>query len=480
MNNVFELKNKTINGLFWSFLQKISTQIVSFVISVILARLLTPDDYGVVALAGMFTVLLGIFCDGGLGQALVQKKDADEKDFNTMFVTQLLFSFVVYFIVYLSSPYFAILFNNELLTSIIRVSALVMPLGALAGVQNAVVTRRMMFKWYFYASIISLVVSASIGLYLAYNGYGVWALVFQSMSSVVVSTVVIFFLLDWHPRFQFSYARFNSLFVEGLKFLGTNLMGTFFGQLKGYALGWKYTGADLAYYNRGEGVPNLLCTNIDTTIQTVLFPAIAQIQDDKVAVRNAISRSVRISTFILMPMLFGLAAVSDKLVIILYTAKWAQCIPYMQVLCFCLAIGIMCNVNLQALKATGHIGLVLKLEFIKKPIMLLIIIGCMMISPLAIVYGMLVFNIFVFFVNSYPNKKIIKYSYIDQLKDVCPNIIMSILMALLVYAIGRMDVNIYCLIILQILVGSIFYLSISYLLKNESLFYIVGYIRNRR
>jgi len=474
-----DLKKKTVNGLFWSFLQKIGTQLVSFVISVILARLLTPEDYGVVALAGMFTILLGVFSDGGLGQALIQKKDVDELDFNTMFVTQLFLSCLIYIIVFFTAPLFAKIFNNELLVPVIRVSALTMPLGSLAGVQNSVVTRRMMFKWYFYASLTSLFVSAFIGVSLAYLGYGVWALVFQNISSVVISTFVIFLLLDWHPKFQFSFLRFKSLFNEGLKYMGTSLLGTFFGQLKGYVLGWKYTSADLAFYNRGEGVPNLLCNNIDNTIQTVLFPAISQIQDDKDAVKNAIRRSIRVSTFVLFPMLFGLASISDKLVVVLYTDKWSPCIPYMQVLCFCLAIGIMCNVNLQALKATGHIGLILKLEFIKKPIMLAVIVVSMLISPLAIVYGMLFFNIFVYFVNAFPNQTYINYSLWEQLLDVCPNAILSLFMAFLVYFLGLLNMNIYLSICVQIFIGFLFYFSISYLFRNTSFLYILEGIRRK-
>ena len=354
-----------------------------------------------------------------------------------------------------------------------------MPLGSLIGVQYAVVTRRLMFKWYFYANLVSLVVSGSIGLYMAYNGYGAWALVGQSISSTITSTIVIFCLLDWHPKFRFSYSCFKPLFSQGLKYMGTTLIGTITSQVKGYALGLKYSAADLAYYNRGEGIPNLLCNNIDDTIQSVLFPSLSKIQDDREAVRHALRRAIRISTFVLMPMLFGLAAVSDKVVIIVFTEKWAPSIPFMQVLCFCLAIGIMCNVNLQALKAIGKIGLIFKLEFIKKPIMLLVILGTMMISSLAIAWGILFFNIFVYFVNSYPNKKSIGYSYKQQLIDVCPNFIMAFGMASVVYLIGRLALNIYLLLTIQIISGIFIYLLASLLTKNESMYYVYNSIKTK-
>lgn len=400
-----------------------------------------------------------------------------------MFVTQLCFASICYVVVFLISPYFAKLFDTtdkDLLVSIIRVSALTMPLGALAGVQNSVVTRRMQFRWFFYTSLVSLAISAIVGLYMAYSGYGAWALVGQSMSSMITSTFVLFILLDWHPHFRFHYERFKPLFLTGLKFMGTSLMGTFFGQLKGYALGMKYSGADLAYYNRGEGLPNLACNNIDNTIQSVLFPALSQIQDDPDAVRNALRRAIRISTFILMPLLFGLAAIADKLIIIIFTEKWAPSIPYMQVLSICLAIGIMCNVNLQALKARGQIGLILKLEFIKKPIMLLVILGTMMVSPLAIAWGMLYFNIFVYFVNSYPNKKNIGYSYIDQLKDIIPNLLQAAIMAVFVYFLGLLPSNIYFVLCVQVIFGIVLYFLMSIIFKNESFLYVLNTIRERR
>lgn len=472
-NNSFmkeSLKEKTLNGMLWSFLQKISTQSISFIISVILARILTPDDYGIVALAGMLMILMGIFSDGGLGPAIVQKKDADEKDFNTMFVTQLLFASVMYIIVFFVAPYFASLFNTKdekLLVDVIRVMALGMPLGALAGVQNSVVTRRMMFKWYFISNSFSLLTSAAVGLYLAYNGYGAWALIGQNFTSLITSTIVIFILLDWHPKFEFYYDRFLPLFTTGLKFMGTSLIGTVTAQIKGYALGMKYSSADLAYFNRGEGMPNLLCNNIDSTIQSVLFPALVSIQEDAAAVKRSLRRAIRISTYILFPLLFGLAAISDKLVIIVFTEKWAPCIPFMQITCVSLAIGIMCNVNLQALKARGMIGIVLKLEFIKKPIMFLVLISTMLISPIAMAWGILFFNIFVYFINSCPNKKNIEYSYKEQLWDVFPNTLLALSMAIFVYVVGFFISNKYVSVAVQIVAGALYYISLSVLFRNE-------------
>ena len=482
MSDTNELKDKTVNGMFWSFAQKISSQLVSFFITVILARILTPDDYGIVALASLFLVLMSVFSDGGLGQALIQKKNADEKDFNTLFTTQLVFATVIYCIVFLLAPYIALSFNTNdpvLFTSLLRVMALTMPLGALAGVQNSVVTRRLMFRWYFYANIASLAVSASVGIFMAYSGFGAWALVGQSMSSIITSTIVIFILLDWHPKLLFYKNRFKPLFKEGLKFMGTSVVGTFFSQLISYAMGLKYSPADLAYFNRGGGIPGLVTKNIDGTIQGVLFPVLAQIQDDIPAVRRALSRAIRVSSFLLFPMLFGVAAIADKLVIIVFTEKWAPCIPFMRVICICNIIAVMAAVNLMALRATGHIGIVFKLEWVKKPLLVLVIVGTMMISPMAIIYGMLCMNVYSYFVNSYPNKKILNYSYKNQIIDVAPNFILAAFMAVIVFVIGKIGMNMYVSVVIQILVGATIYIGVAYKIKNESLFYVFDYVKGR-
>ena len=357
--------------------------------------------------------------------------------------------------------------------------ALTMPLGALAGVQNSVVTRRLMFRWYFYANIASLAVSASVGIFMAYSGFGAWALVGQSMSSIITSTIVIFILLDWHPKLLFYKNRFKPLFKEGLKFMGTSVVGTFFSQLISYAMGLKYSPADLAYFNRGGGIPGLVTKNIDGTIQGVLFPVLAQIQDDIPAVRRALSRAIRVSSFLLFPMLFGVAAIADKLVIIVFTEKWAPCIPFMRVICICNIIAVMAAVNLMALRATGHIGIVFKLEWVKKPLLVLVIVGTMMISPMAIIYGMLCMNVYSYFVNSYPNKKILNYSYKNQIIDVAPNFILAAFMAVIVFVIGKIGMNMYVSVVIQILVGATIYIGVAYKIKNESLFYVFDYVKGR-
>lgn len=226
-------------------------------------------------------------------------------------------SIIVYIAVFFTAPLIADFFNNEQITSVIRVLALAMPIGTLSGVQNAFVSRQMIFKKFFYSSLIGTIASGGVGLAMALTGFGVWALVGQNLVSTITNTLVLFCIIDWHPKLKFSYERFKVLFSFGWKMAFINVLTTFFYQLKGYVIGYKYSAAQLAYYNRGEGLPGILYNNINGTISDVLFPALSQLQDDKEALKRALSRAMRISSFFLMPALFGLAAISNNLVIII-------------------------------------------------------------------------------------------------------------------------------------------------------------------
>ena len=269
------IKGKTITGFFWQLSQKVLCQVVSFGISVVLARILLPSDYGVVAICSMFLILTGIFISGGLGTALIQKKDADDLDFCTVFYSGMVLSLVVYFAVFFAAPFIADFFKNDQITPVIRVLALAMPIGTLSGVQNAFVSRQMIFKKFFYSSLIGTFASGGIGLAMALTGFGVWALVGQNLVSTITNTLVLFCIIDWHPKLRFSYERFKVLFSFGWKMAVINILTTFFYQLKGYVIGYKYSATQLAFYNRGEGLPGILYNNINGTISDVLFPALS-------------------------------------------------------------------------------------------------------------------------------------------------------------------------------------------------------------
>lgn len=473
------IKNKTVTGFFWQLSQKVLCQVVSFGISVVLARLLLPSDYGVIAICSMFLVLTGIFIGGGLGTALVQKKNADDIDFCTVFYSGLVLSIVVYLAVFFAAPYIAIFFKNEQITAVIRVLALAMPIGTLSGVQNAFVSKQMIFKKFFYSSLIGTIASGAVGLGMALTGFGVWALVGQNLVSTITNTLVLFCIIDWHPKLIFSYERFKQLFSFGWKMAVVNILTTFFYQLKGYVIGYKYSAAQLAYYNRGEGLPGILYNNINGTISDVLFPALSQLQDDKEALKRALSRAMRISSFFLIPALFGLAAISDKLVIIIFSEKWAPSIPFMQVICMISCSDILGMANYQAIKAVGRADTLLKMEFLKRPAMFAILIATMFISPLAIAVGQLVYSILAFVVNAYPNRKYIAYPIWQQMKDVGKNFLISLVMAIVVYLLGTLGLNMYVSVVLQVVTGALLYYVMSRTLNKEDYGYVMNFVKEK-
>lgn len=473
------IKNKTVTGFFWQLSQKVLCQVVSFGISVVLARLLLPSDYGVIAICSMFLVLTGIFIGGGLGTALVQKKNADDIDFCTVFYSGLVLSIVVYLAVFFAAPYIAIFFKNEQITAVIRVLALSMPIGTLSGVQNAFVSKQMIFKKFFYSSLIGTIASGAVGLGMALTGFGVWALVGQNLVSTITNTLVLFCIIDWHPKLIFSYERFKQLFSFGWKMAVVNILTTFFYQLKGYVIGYRYSPAQLAYYNRGEGLPGILYNNINGTISDVLFPALSQLQDDKEALKRALSRAMRISSFFLIPALFGLAAISDKLVIIIFSEKWAPSIPFMQVICMISCSDILGMANYQAIKAVGRADTLLKMEFLKRPAMFAILIATMFISPLAIAVGQLVYSILAFVVNAYPNRKYIGYPIWQQMKDVGKNFLISLVMAIVVYLLGTLGLNMYVSVVLQVVTGALLYYVMSRTLNKEDYGYVMNFVKEK-
>lgn len=462
------IKSKTLSGLLWQFLQKITSQLFSFVVTVILARLLTPDDYGVVALACMFNVLVGIFISGSMDSALIQKKDADELDYNTIFYSSLFMSFVIYAVVYVGSPYFATFYHNEQICPIMRVLALTMPIGALGMVQNAIISRQMEFKKFFGASLIGQIVAALIGIVMAYEGFGPWALVAQQMVASVTNTLVMFCIVRWYPKLMFSWNRFRILFNFAWKKTVAGFIGTLCEQLKGYLIGFKYTTSDLAYFNRGEGLPQMFNSNISGTINTVLFPALSKLQGDCEAVKRGMRRAMMTSSYVLFPIFLGLAAVSDKVVPLLYSVKWTPAIPFMQLACLTSGVVVLNNANLQSIFAIGKSGEVLKLEFYKKPVMIALLFGGIYFGPIGISTAMFLYSFYVLYMNTRPNVKYLNYSLLEQVNDVKYGLIFSVIMALVVYVVGLLIDNIVLSLCIQIPLGIAIYIGLSEAIKPEA------------
>ena len=478
-NSTSDIKQKTVSGFFWRLSERLCAQVVTFSVTVVLARILMPEDYGIIAIVNVFIAIADVLITGGLSTSLIQKKEADETDFSTMFYTSVLFAAVLYVIMFFTAPFISALYKNDLLIPVLRVMGIKFFISAVNSVQQAYVARNMIFKKFFFATLLGTFVSAVAGITLALRGAGVWALVAQALTNPFIDTIVLFVTVRWFPQFLFSFKRFKTLFSYGWKVMCANLSGTFFERLKSLIVGARYSPVDLAYFNRGESLPLLVTGNITTTLESVLFPAISKFQDDKEKFKASVRRSMSLGSYVLMPMLFGLAAVSDRLVILLFSEKWAMAIPFVQVVCMHELTAILNSINLQAIKASGRSDVLLILEFIKKPIYLLIIFLTALISPLSMAIGAAVYGFIALFINSFPNKRFLNYSFWEQLYDVKNSFFLSLAMGASVWGIGRINLADWLVVVIQIGAGIFIYVGLSLVFKNKDFVYLKNMMKER-
>lgn len=471
-------KRNVFSGLFWKFSERILAQGVSFVVSIILARILMPEDYGIVSMVNIFITIADVFVVSGFSTALIQKHDANETDFSTILYCSLFVSVLIYVVLFLSAPFIADFYNEPILAQVIRVFGLRMPLAAYNSVQHAYVSRHMLFKKFFYSTLGGTLVSGIVGIAMAYLGFGVWALIGQYFTNSIIDIIVLSFTIKWKPKLLFSLSSAKSLMSFGWKILMADLVGTVYQQLRSFIIGKVYTSADLAYYNRGKRFPDLITTNVDGTISSVLFPAMSDYSDDKEKIRNIVSRTMRVSSYIMFPLMIGMVAVSKPLIFVLLTEKWTEAIPYMQIMCIAGAVNSVTNTNLQALKAIGRSDVVLKLEFIKKPVGLVMILISMRFSVLAIAWTMPIYAIYAAIVNMGPNKKLIGYGLKDQIMDLSPATLLSIIMFLAMKLVEQVYVTMPVLLVLQVLVGALVYLLASYISKADAFIYLLQYVKS--
>ena len=463
------LKNSIFSGVFWKFAERILAQGVSFIVSVILARILMPSDYGIVALILVFINMANVFVTSGFSTALVQNKDADRTDFSTNFYCSLAVSILVYLILFIVAPFIEGFFDMQGLALILRVFALRIPLSAYSAIQHAYVERHMIFKRYFFSTLGGTLISGVVGIIMAYKGFGAWALIAQYFTNTIVDIFVLSITVPWHPEFVFSWKSAKSMMNYGWKILAADLSGTFFDQLRSLIVGKAYTSADLAFYNKGNQLPSLITTNISTSIMSVLFPAIANISDEKIRVKKMTRKAVKIMSFVMFPMLLGLAAVSGPLINVLFTSKWALAIPFVQILSVSSAISLIGGVSLQAIKAIGKSDIILKLEVYKKPVYVLLLIIGVKINVTAVAVTMLLYSIYGNVVNAGPLKKEIDYTYREQLKDLSPAFFMSGIMGLLIYMVSYLKLNNVLLLFIQVLTGIALYLGMAMIFKIDTL-----------
>lgn len=472
------IKTKVMSGLIWKFAERISAQLVTFIVSIVLARLLSPAHYGAIAIVNIFIALANVFVVSGFGNSLIQKKDADDTDFSSVFYFSILTSIVVYAILFFVAPIIAGFYSMPILSPVLRVMGLRLIVAGVNSVQHAYVARHMLFKRFFWSTLGGTLVSGVVGIIMAYMGFGIWALAAQYMTNTAVDTIVLWFTVKWRPKLLFSIKRLWRMFSYGWKLLVSALLDTGYNELRSLVIGRMYTPSDLAYYNKGKSFPSLVVTNINSSIQSVLFPAMANSQDKKEQVKAMCRRSIRTSSYIMLPLMAGLALVAEPFVKLLLTEKWLPCVPYLQISCFTFAMMPIHTANLQAINAIGRSDIFLRLEIIKKIMGLTILIIVARYGVIAIALSGIFTTIVSSIINSYPNKKLIGYKYFEQITDLFNGIIPLVVMSIAVVFVRFLNISSLALMSLQIIVGVIVYITISALTKNDSFIYIYEIIKN--
>lgn len=475
MNTV---KNSILKNFIWRFAERCGAQLVTFIVSIVLARILAPEDYGTIALVTVFTTILQVFVDSGLGTALIQKKDADDLDFSSVFYFNFAVCLILYLGMFIAAPFIAKFYNDVSLTPVVRVISLTIVMSGIKGIQQAYVSRHMMFKRFFFSTIGGTIFSAFFGIALAYAGFGVWALVAQQLSNTVIDTLILWLTVKWRPKLMFSWTRLKGLLKFGWKLLVSALLDTGYSNLRNLIIGKMYSSSDLAFYNQADKFPKVIVTNINTSIDSVLLPTMSSAQDDRERVKNMTRRAIKTSTYVMAPLMMEMAFCAEPIVHLVLTDKWLPCVPYLRIFCITYMFWPIHTANLNAINAMGRSDWFLKLEVIKKIMGMTILLSTMWFGVMAMAYSLLVSNVLSQIINSWPNRKLLNYSYLDQVKDFAPGILLAVFMGVCVYFIGYIPLPIILTLVIQIIAGATIFIALSAILKLEEFEYLTGMIKS--
>lgn len=417
------LKSKVAKGAVWATLEKFAVQAMHFVVGMVLARLLTPTDYGTVALLSIFFAVAGSLASCGFGNALVQRKNVGDLEFNSVFYISVAASFVIYAAMFFAAPYIADFYKMPILCPLARVSAISFILNAINSIQGAELSRKMLFDKRFRVTLIVSIVSSISGITLAYLGFGVWALVLTSLLSNIASVIAYWTIIAWRPKLMFSLSSVKGLFSFGWKLSVSSMIDTFYNEIYGFLIGRVYTPADLAFVNKSRAMPSLMMTTVNGTISSVSFPALAQLQDDALRFRDATRRMIQCTTFLVFPLMTVLAMTARPVVLLLYGEQWESAIIYVPIGCFVMALTPICSINCMAISAFGRSGVILILEIVKKGTGLALMFLSIRHGIMAFVLTMaFVQGPFGLLVNTFAMGRLLNYPFLMQMRDIMPSI----------------------------------------------------------
>lgn len=470
-------RKAVFSNLIWRFMERCGAQLVSVVVSFVLARMLDPAVYGLVAKVTIITSIMLVFVDSGMANSLIQKKDPDDLDFSSVFFFNVAFCLVLYVGLFFAAPLIAEYNGQPELTAIVRVLGLTVVVAGVKNVQQAYVSKTMQFKRFFFATLGGTAVSAAVGIAMAYKGFGVWALVAQQLSNVTINTCVLWLTVGWRPKAMFSLERLRALLGYGWKLLASGLLDTVYNKLREIFIAVFYTDTDLAFYNRGNALPNLIVENINSSIDSVLLPVLSAEQDHAEQVREMTRRAIKVSSYIIMPLMMGLAVCAEPFVRFFLTEKWLPCVPYLRIFCFTYSFYPLHTANLNAIKAMGRSDLFLILEIVKKAVGITALLLTMRLGVYPMALSLLATSVLSQIINAWPNSRLLNYSYLRQLADLLPTILLAAAMGACVYPVSLLGLSDIVTLVIQVPLGVLVYVLGSRLLRIDSFEYLMSIVK---
>lgn len=476
-------KDSALTGVVWAFSERILAQVVSLVVSIVLARLLLPSEYGIVALVMIFITIANVFVSYGLGDALIQKKDADARDFSTIFYCNVTISILIYGLILVAAPFIADFYHEPLLIPVVRILGIKIPIAAINSIQHAYVSKHMQFRKFFFSTLGGTLFSGGVGIWMAYSGYGVWALVTQYLMNTCIDTIVLFLTVKWRPTLQYSGKTAKELLSFGWKATLAALLNSVYTSLRSLVIGKIYSSADLAFYNKGNTYPSLIITNVNSSISRVTYPVLSNNKNDEKKYIELLRKAVKNSSYVIHPILALLMVIARPFVSFLLTDKWLPCVPFLQILCVYYMAEPLLTSYSNVMKSLGRSDLQLRVEVITKIVGIVLVAISMRISTLALAISATITAFISVFIGMMTIRKIVNYSYIEQIKDGGASFLLSFFVSFPICFVSCIQLPDIALIVIQCVLFVSLYLILSKLLKMDGFFYIMqifNKLKNRR
>lgn len=464
-----DLKKKTVSGVLWSFAGQFSVQGIQFLVSIVLARLLSPDDYGMIGMLAIFLAISQVFIDGGFSSALIQRKECDDTTYSTVFYINVGISIICYGILFVAAPFIASFYGQPILKDIARVSSLSLIIGALSATNTVQLTKRIDFKTQSKINVLSAILSGITGIVMAYSGFGVWALVAQSVSLALFKLIMTVMSVRWFPSLVFSGTIFKELFSFGSKLVVVSLISSVYTNIRSLIIGKRFSPADLGQYTTANKFATMAGTSLSGVLYNVSFPVLSKVQDDDAVLLDAYKRFLSVSAFAIFPLMMLLAGIAEPLIRFLVTDKWLECVPFLQILCFGWMYDCLTKINLNLLYVKGRSDLVLRLEIVKKTIAFTILFASCFLGIIGICVGAAIYDFFAFFCNTYYTKRLLGYGFKEQFLQTLPYLLLSLMVLAVSLLVCSLNLSPLPLILIAVTASGTIYLMLSWAMRLSAL-----------